>query len=155
MKPTRRRLAAASVTVLVALGACGDERAPSEPERATLTIATDAGEVAVNVEIADTTEEKTTGLMFRDSLPDDAGMVFLEEEPVTFSFTMRNVTIPLSLAVWSRDGRIRSIIDMEPCEEEPCPSYDTGTAWVGALEVNQGFFEEHSVAVGDAVRLER
>ncbi|HWC31945.1 MAG TPA: DUF192 domain-containing protein [Actinomycetota bacterium] len=140
----------------VALAACADE--PEEPqrtlERGTMTIVTEEGPVRLDVEIAETDREKQTGLMHRESLGERSGMVFLEEQPVRIAFTMRNTRIPLSLAVWGPDGRIRSIIDMDPCRSEPCPSYDPGVAWVGALEVNQGFFEEHGVEVGDVVRLE-
>ena len=159
MTGRRRRATLVMLAALAAgaLGACGDDR--DEPQsglpRGRLTISTDEGDVSLDVEIAETSEQKSTGLMLRESLPDDAGMVFLEPDPQRISFTMRNTLIPLSLAVWGPDGRIRGIIDMDPCRSEPCPSYDPGAAWVGAVEVNQGFFEEHGVEVGDAVRLER
>lgn len=145
------------LVTVVGAGACGEEpdAAQTELPRGTLVIATEAGEVRLDVEIAETPEQKSTGLMHRRTLGERSGMVFLEEEPQRISFTMRNTLIPLSLAVWGPEGRIRSITDMDPCRSEPCPAYDPGAAWVGAVEVNQGFFERNGVEVGDVVRLER
>jgi uncharacterized membrane protein (UPF0127 family) len=68
---------------------------------------------------------------------------------------MKNTLIPLSIAFWGRNDRIFRILDMDPCRAEPCTLYDPQGLWVGALEVNQGFFQDHGVEVGDAVRLER
>jgi uncharacterized membrane protein (UPF0127 family) len=50
---------------------------------------------------------------------------------------------------------IGAILDMEPCRKDPCTIYDPGIAWIGALEVNQGFFDRTGVSEGDPVRLER
>jgi uncharacterized membrane protein (UPF0127 family) len=66
---------------------------------------------------------------------------------------MKDTLIPLSIAFWNEQDRIVAILDMEPCEADPCPSYDPEVEFEGALEVNQGFFEEHGVEVGDTVEL--
>lgn len=118
-----------------------------------LVIEASSGEIRLKVEIAATYESKVKGLMGRRSLPTDAGMVFLRNEPDLGSFWMKNTLIPLSLAVWGPDGRIGSILDMEPCREDPCPLYDPGVSWIGAVEVNQGFFDRSGVEVGDRVRV--
>ena len=68
---------------------------------------------------------------------------------------MKNTLIPLSIAFWDRNGVIAAIMDMQPCRAEPCPRYRPGIMYVGAVEVNQGFFEDHGVEVGDRVELER
>jgi uncharacterized membrane protein (UPF0127 family) len=151
------------VGAMLLLVACGTDptadpaapRAPSGLPTGTVVIETSSGEVEVRVEIAETPEDKARGLMGRTELAPDAGMVFLEEDSSTGSFWMKDTLIPLSVAFWGEDGRIFRILHMEPCREEPCPFYDPDGAWVGALEVNQGFFEEHGVEVGDPVRLER
>ena len=119
-----------------------------------LVIQTDSGTVKVRVEVADSSKERARGLMFREELPREAGMVFLVDEPTTGGFWMKNTLIPLSIAFWDREGRILAILDMEPCPEEPCPVYYPEVAWIGAVEVNQGFFDRHGVQVGDVVRLE-
>lgn len=89
-----------------------------------------------------------------EEMPDDVGMVFLHEEPTESDFWMKDTLIPLSLAVWDESMTIRQIVDMEPCDEDPCPIYDITVAWVGALEVNQGVLERAGVAVGDPIQLD-
>jgi uncharacterized membrane protein (UPF0127 family) len=141
-------------TLAVACG--GDpERSSSGLPTGTAVIDTAGGEVRVEVEIAETVAARTKGLMGRESLPDGAGMVFLADEPSASGFWMKGTLIPLSVAFWGPDNRISEIVDMEPCRKEPCTIYGQGVTWVGALEVNQGFFDQEGVAVGDVVRLER
>jgi uncharacterized membrane protein (UPF0127 family) len=147
-----RRLRPMALAALVLLGACGGQEPAARP---TLVIETDGGDVEVAVEIADSSDERARGLMGREELADGAGMVFLVGEPVPSAFWMKGTLIPLSIAFWGRDQRIFRILDMDPCRAEPCPLYDPRGQWVGALEVNQGFFRDHGVEVGDAVRLER
>jgi uncharacterized membrane protein (UPF0127 family) len=145
----RPATAVATALVLVASPACGER-----PE-ATLEIDTGQDRVEVDVEVADTLQERTTGLMNREELDEDAGMVFLVPEPTDGPFWMKDTLIPLSVAFWDREGRIFRILDMEPCREETCPKYEPGGLWWGAVEVNQGFFEDRGVEVGDRVRLEK
>jgi uncharacterized membrane protein (UPF0127 family) len=119
-------------------------------------IQTERGEeVEVAVEIADTQEEREVGLMQREFLPDDAGMIFLFEEETTGGFWMKNTLIPLSIAFMGGDGTILSILDMEPCEADPCEIYDPGVAYASALEVNQGAFASWGVEEGDLLTLEQ
>jgi uncharacterized membrane protein (UPF0127 family) len=146
--PKRIRTVWLVVLTLVLLSSCAKEA--SEPR---LIIETAEGEVEVTVEIADTPEEQQRGLMNREELAPNAGMVFVHNTPTESNFWMKNTLIPLSLAVWGKGGTIAAILDMEPCRADPCEIYTPGVPWVGALEVNQGFFEEHGVKVGDQVRL--
>jgi uncharacterized protein len=118
-------------------------------------IETGTDAVEVPVEVADSPGEREVGLMHRESLPEDAGMVFLFEEDNVGGFWMKNTLIPLSIAFYAGDGRIVKILDMEPCREDPCPLYYPGVPYRGALEVNQGAFDRWNVAEGDRVRLER
>ena len=111
--------------------------------------------VLVDVEIADTDEQRAQGLMNRESLPDDAGMMFVYFEPSQAGFWMKNTLIPLSVAFIDEEETITQIIDMEPCKQELCPSYAPKSAYVAALEVNQGMFDEWGIDVGDTVRLLR
>jgi uncharacterized membrane protein (UPF0127 family) len=152
----RHRPRPALLAALLVLAACGEADTRSGPPRGTtLVIEARGGDVEVDVEIADTPRTRAKGLMGRTELPSDAGMVFLEDEPMAVGFWMKDTLIPLSIAFWGPERRILAILDMQPCREDPCPTYDPGVAWIGALEVNQGFFEEHGVDVGDAVHLER
>ena len=111
------------------------------------------GPVRVTVESADTPAERAHGLMGRTSLGTDEGMVFVFDGPTDGSFWMKDTLIPLSIAFWDEAGRIVGIRDMEPCAEDPCPTYDSPQPYVGALEVDQGFFAEHGVVIGDRIEL--
>ncbi|HYN36554.1 MAG TPA: DUF192 domain-containing protein [Actinomycetota bacterium] len=146
---------------LVALGASGcnsygkegSAAAPSPSlNPATAMIDTDDGIVLVNTEVADSPEERAVGLMNRESLGEDEGMMFLFFEENRGGFWMKDTLIPLSIAFFDRDGTILSILDMKPCRRDPCKSYDPGVPYWGALEVNQGAYDEWGVEVGDRIR---
>jgi uncharacterized membrane protein (UPF0127 family) len=123
-------------------------------ETTTARIATAEGEVVFTVEIADDDEERQRGLMFRESLPEDAGMVFLFGGQQTGGFWMKDTLVPLSIAFMNEAGTIMRILDMEPCEADPCEIYDPGVGYVAALEVNQGAFERTGVEEGDQVTVD-
>lgn len=111
--------------------------------------------VLLTVEVAETPEQYQLGLMFRESLPDERGMVFVFFEDISSGFYMKNTLIPLSIAFFDINGKILRIMDMEPCEKDPCKVYNPGVAYRGALEVNQGAFERWDISEGDFVRLTR
>ena len=118
-----------------------------------LTITNSVGEeVPVRVEIADTDAERQTGLMGRTTLEGDAGMLFVFDQEQTLSFWMKDTLIPLSIAYIDSEGRIVDIQDMQPLDDLP-PQYVSAEPAQYALEVNQGFFEERGVTVGDMVAL--
>lgn len=106
--------------------------------------------IPVRVEVADEPEERQQGLMYRDSLPDGEGMLFVYEEERTLSFWMRNTQIPLDIAFLDRSGRIVDIRQLEPFDEESVASRRPA---MYALEVRRGWFEENGVRVGDRVEL--
>jgi uncharacterized membrane protein (UPF0127 family) len=143
----------ASLLLLVAV-ACGSaEEVSDRNASAALSIRTDDGTVSLDVQVADTPEERQTGLMGRESLSPYDGMAFVWEEPVVGTFWMKDTVIPLSIAFWDDDGRIVSILDMDPCTEDPCPTYGPDEPFVGAVEVDRGTFERHGVTTGDRVQL--
>ena len=119
----------------------------------TVTInASGSEEVDVRVEIADEPAEQSQGLMNRTALGEDRGMLFVFDSEATLSFWMRNTLIPLSVAYIDSEGRIVDIQKMEPLDDEP-PQYVSAKPAQYALEVNQGFFEERGVEVGDTTEL--
>jgi uncharacterized protein len=128
-------------------------RSPDAPEfaRGRVLIDTGAESVLIDVDVAETDEQRAFGLMKRESLPEDEGMLFVFFEDSNSAFTMRNTLIPLSIAFFDFEGKILKLLDMEPCEAEPCPAYDPGVTYRGALEVNQGAFEEWGVEEGSIV----
>jgi uncharacterized membrane protein (UPF0127 family) len=124
-------------------------------ERGTVVLESERGDVELEVEIAETPVQQQLGLMHRETLASEAGMVFLFAKETRGGFWMKNTLIPLSIAFFDRDGRILRILDMEPCEADPCPVFDPRVPYRGALEVNRGAFGEWGVSEGDRVRVER
>ena len=147
----RHRPALAIVAALLLASCGGTSGAPGGG--AVLSIDTGDGTVEVQVEIADTEEERQVGLMNRGELAEDAGMVFLHETPTAGGFWMKNTLIPLTVAFWDESGEILAMIDMVPCEKDPCTIYDSGETWLGAVEVNRGFLADQGVEVGDTITL--
>lgn len=152
---SRNRARPALLATLVLAAACGGAQTGSGLPRGTLVVNPGRNQVEIRVEIAETAQAKSRGLMGRTHLDPDSGMVFLEDRPLAVGFWMKDTLIPLSIAFWGPEGRISAILDMEPCRADPCPTYDPGVAWTGAVEVNQGFFDANGIGVGDPVRLDR
>ena len=113
-------------------------------EKKTITI----GDKTLIVEIADTAEKRQTGLMYRKSLGEDEGMLFIFPEEDFHSFWMKNTLIALSIAFIKEDGTIVQIEDMEPQTETAHPSKFPVKY---ALEVNKGWFKEHNITTGDKI----
>jgi uncharacterized membrane protein (UPF0127 family) len=80
-------------------------------------------------------------------------MVFVYAERHRGAFWMKDTRIPLSIAFYGADGGILRILDMQPCKRDPCPLYDPGVAYRGALEVNRGAFERWGISTGDRLRI--
>ena len=143
---------------LVHLGcgsACEDEADTPHPEdRAKaggkITIRVDG--IPVWVEVADRPEERRRGLMFREVLPTDEGMLFVFEREEPLSFWMKDTVIPLSIAFISGDGEIVDIQDMEPLDDRT--SHRSARPALYALEMNRGWFERHRVEVGERVEFQ-
>lgn len=108
------------------------------------------GNVPLRVEIVQTNEERMRGLMFRDKLPADQGMLFVFEESRVQSFWMRNTFIPLDIAFIDAGGRIIDIQRMEPLDESK--SYVSPSPVPYVLEVNADWFAQHNIKVGEVVR---
>ena len=120
---------------------------------ATATIVVIGGEgegVELTVELARTAGERSRGLMFRDELAEDGGMLFVYVEDTEAGFWMKDTLIPLSIAFIAADGTILDVQDMEPLSEE---LYRPPEPYRYALEVNQGWFREHGLGRGDRVEI--
>jgi uncharacterized protein len=106
------------------------------------------GSARIEVWVAETPEARRRGLMGIEFLPDDTGMLFVFPEDRRGGFWMKDTLIPLDIAFMDRDGVLLAILRMEPCRADPCPVYDPGIAYRYALEVPNGWFEEHGVEPG-------
>lgn len=100
------------------------------------------------VEVADTAEERSQGLMHRKAVPDSGGMLFVFPFDQKPSFWMKNTSVPLSLAYIAKDGTIKEIKELIPFSEQPVPST---YAVRYALELNRGAFEAAGVEAGDRI----
>lgn len=110
-------------------------------------------ELTIDVAIARTPEQREKGLMSRKSLGEMEGMLFIFPDAAPRSFWMKNTLIPLDIIYISQDTRIVKIVTAEPCQEDPCPMYDSLKPAMYVLEVNAGFAEKHGVKEGDLVGL--
>ncbi|MYL07594.1 MAG: DUF192 domain-containing protein, partial [Gemmatimonadales bacterium] len=97
---------------------------------------------------ADDADERQRGLMFRESLEENQGMLFVYPEQRILGFWMRNTLIPLDIAYIDREGRIVDIQQMEPQTTE---THDSAAPAMYALEMNQGWFEANGIRIGDLI----
>ena len=120
-----------------------------------VTIETEHGSFEVLVDIADTPEERTKGLMFVESLGDDNGMLFVFKEERTVGFWMKNTLIPLDLLFISKELEIADIkSEFEPCEADPCETYVSKEPAMYVLEVNSGYIADKNIKIGDKIHLD-
>lgn len=104
------------------------------------------GGVEVTAEIADNQELRAEGLMHRDSLPPNHGMLFVYGTAEVRSFWMRNTRLPLDIAFIDASGVIINIEQMEPQSDQ---NYYSQGPMMYALEMDQGWFEANGVGPGD------
>jgi len=110
-------------------------------EEYTLSI---AGHTA-RVELAADDKERSLGLMYREQLPEDSGMLFVFERPGPHSFWMKNTRIPLAIAFIDSAGTIVNIEEMRAHDETPV--YPRAYV-LYALEMNAGWFAKKGIAPG-------
>jgi len=106
----------------------------------------------IKAEIAKTQEERSMGLMYRKSLQDGYGMLFVFDRDDVLSFWMKNTLIPLSIAFITYDGKIIDIKDMYPQDTNSVKSSRSARY---ALEAPQGWFSRVGVNVGDSVKIDK
>jgi len=118
-------------------------------ETSPLTIDTAHGPRQFNVEIATTPEQMALGLMYRQSLAPNSGMLFVYPSERQVAFWMKNTFIPLDMLFIAADGRIRRIVERTvPLSTIPVSSVDSVRA---VLEVNSGTAERLGIKPGDIV----
>lgn len=124
-------------------------------------VACASGEPSVNVggktfkvEIADTQEKQALGLMFRDSLPADEGMIFVFPNEAPRSFWMKNCRIPLDIMYFDKELKLVSIsANTPPCKVSRCPSYPSKAPAQYVLELNAGTASLLGIGIGDKLTL--
>jgi len=107
---------------------------------------------AVTAELAVTDAERARGLMFRERINPDQGMLFVFAEEGVHSFWMKNTKIELDMLWLDRDRRVIHIeTDVPPCLEDPCPSYGPGRPALFVLELKAGSVRAHGLRVSDRI----
>jgi hypothetical protein len=109
--------------------------------------------VKINVEIADDSLERERGLMFREGLGENSGMLFIFKDEQVRGFWMKNMLIPLDMIFINGNGKIVSIKTAEPCKADPCASYSSDYPAKYVLEVNSGFALKNNVSVNDSIEI--
>ena len=122
-----------------------------KPKMKSVKESTEFVTLPLNIEIPNNIRDFNLGLMFRESLEENSGMLFIFDETAQQSFHMSETRIPLDIAFIREDGTIESIKQLEPLEETPVSSDGEVLC---ALEVNRGWFEENDVEVGDQIDIE-
>lgn len=122
--------------MILLLAACA-----SKNPTATITV----GDKPVKVEVVSTYAGRQLGLMHRDSMPADSGMLFVYKNEEIRHFWMKDTRIPLSIAFADRKGIIVHIDDMEPFDTSSTSSLLPATY---ALEMNKGWFSSHGIEEG-------
>ena len=122
------------------------------PTREITVRSEDGAEEQLKVELATTPTERQQGLMFRQQMDEDQGMLFLfpAVQGVGHGFWMRNTYIPLTIAYLDQDGTVLRLMDGEPLNET---LLRPEVPYYAVLEVNQGWFERHGMGEGSVVEL--
>lgn len=104
------------------------------------------GALEIQVEIALNISEQATGLMFRESMPENNGMLFVYGQPQQMSFWMKNTLIPLDIGFIDSDGKLTEVVRMYPKDLSSKRSQSDQIKF--ALEMNQGWFANNGIYPG-------
>lgn len=135
---------------LIAIGPATPVIAKTPQGQPTLpTVKIQAGIHIIRAEVANTFGSRQMGLMHRQSLPRNGGMIFVFEIPEAHCFWMKNTPLPLSIAFIADDGRVVNIADMKPFDENShCAKEEVRFA----LEMEQGWFERKGIKAGSRLK---
>jgi uncharacterized membrane protein (UPF0127 family) len=147
--------------MVVLMAGCEQKPAPTPPEDPLLhgyldkaqprlaTIKVFLGKEELQTEIARTSIQIMTGMMWRTNMQENEAMLFVFNRPHQASFYMRNTLIPLSCAYIDSDGVILELHDMKPKDESSIPASTDRVQFV--LETKQGWFQRHNIGPGTYV----
>lgn len=105
--------------------------------------------VSFEIEIARTPAEQSKGLMFRESMPENHGMLFIFNEESSKTFWMKNTLIPLDMIFLDGNMMVVEVkANVLPCKADPCPTYPSEKPAKYVLELNAGAAEKKNIRVG-------
>lgn len=137
------RAALAALAIALALPVAAQNAAPAKPLP---VITVKVASHALKVEVVSTPEQRSRGLMFREKIGRNDGMLFIFDEPGYHAMWMMNTLIPLSVAFLDGEGRILNIEDMQP---KTLDSHAAQGPARYAVETNIGWFAERKIKPGD------
>ncbi len=148
----------ATLGMTMLLLACGANAppppAPTAPARSEPRVVFPDG-YAVQVEVAADDATREQGLMYRDTLAPDRGMIFIFPADGDYPFWMKNTLIPLDMIWIDNQKRIVHIAhDVPPCKADPCPNYPAGGSARYVLEVAGGVAAQHNLRNGESLRFD-
>jgi len=112
-------------------------------------------EYCFNVELAADPQKRARGLMFREQLDNDRGMLFMYEEEQKSSFWMKNTLIPLDIIWINKDKEVVFVAEnVQPCRQDPCPVIHPDKAALYVLELNAGLSDDMNLKLGDKMNFE-
>jgi uncharacterized protein len=110
------------------------------------------GSEKFTVEVADTFEKRTLGLMYREFIPDDFGMLFIDETEDYQGFWMKNCRIHLDIIYLDKNKQVINIhFNVPPCKSEPCPTYKSKRPALYVLELRGNRARELDLKPGDTI----
>lgn len=147
----RKSLCIASVLLILGMpAALADNQAmvlPVDPEP--LLAETDSGEHSFKVEIADEQVERSAGLMYRNFMPDDHGMLFIFDKTQPVGFWMKNTVLPLDLIFIDEQGVVRGVKEGKPLSED---GITPGVPVRFVLELKKGTAARVGIEDGDVIK---
>ncbi|MEA2325265.1 MAG: uncharacterized protein QOE68_224 [Thermoanaerobaculia bacterium] len=148
-----------SLVLMLALACTQRSAAPAPATTVTTTADAAATRIilpdhsAVIVEVASDDPTREQGLMYRDHMAEDRGMIFLFPQAGEYPFWMKNTLIPLDMIWMDADHRIVHIAhDVQPCKADPCPNYPPNAKASSVLELATGVAAKHHLRDGDVLR---
>ncbi len=103
-------------------------------------------------DLAETEEERSRGLMFRNTINDDQGMLFVFEQEGLYSFWMKNMNFTIDILWLDRQKRIVHLEhNVPPCKKEPCPTYAPLVPAKYVLELKAGSIEKRMLKLYDRI----
>lgn len=131
----------------------GEPLAITRPNPPLPTVQLWIGPRELKAEVAATDPHRMTGMMFRKSLPENSGMLFVFPVPHRAGFWMKNTSVPLSAAYIDPEGTILEIRDLQPFDTNSVVAVSDQVQFV--LEVNQGWFQRNNISPGVVIRTDR
>ena len=106
----------------------------------------------LTVEVMANNEDRAMGVMFRESLPEDRGLLFVFEQPSRYSFWMKNCRFPIDMVWLDAEQKVVHVTERAaPCKKDPCPMYTPMRPALYVVEINAGQAKAEKAAVGAKV----